>query len=352
VPILQPTFSLTIGGLTSSTDNPVAGPRRVIVERDMDIPVDAARIYLMARSEVAVDDAVVIKLGHDSQEETVFTGAIAAVRPAIVGVELHALGRMNQLTNLRSSATYENQSAGSVASDLIGQAGLSTGTVDDGPTLPRYAVDSRLSAFTHLKELANRLGYELYADRDGNIMFHALGPAANLEAGSSLLGAAAGAATALLGGGSSEGYAFSQHLLEARAARQPVAWGKIEVGGESPMSGQGDGTAHWLTVNDQDYRGAAGDGTPNLLILDPAARTQDLANRFAAGYLAVAARTAYQITLTVLGRPQLDLGNSITASDVPDGLINGSGYVRAIRHRFGADIGFVTDVRVSLDASA
>ncbi len=118
------------------------------------------------------------------------------------------------------------------------------------------------------------------------------------------------------------------------------------------MSGHGDKTAHWLTVKDRDYRGAAGNGAPHLLVLDPAARTQDLADRFAAGYLAVAARTAYQIRLTLLGRSQVDLGDSITASDVPDGLINGRGYVRAIRHRFGADSGFVTDLRVSLDASA
>jgi phage protein D len=349
MPALKPTFSLNIGSFTANTDNPAGGPRRLIVERDMDIPLDAARLYLMDRSGIALDDKVVVRLGHDGQEETVFTGTVAALRPAIAGVEIRALGLLNGLTNLRRSATYEDQTAGRIANDLIGQAGLSAGTVDEGPTLPRYAVDSRLSAFAHLKELANRLGYELYADRDGHVMFHGLGPGANLDAGA--LGALAGAAAGLTGG-SSEGYVFGQHLLAASANRQPAAWSRIEVGGESPMSGHGDQTAHWLTVKDQDYRGAAGDGAPSLLVLDPAARTQDLANRFAAGYLAVAARTAYQIRLTVLGRPQLDLGDSITASDVPDALINGSGYVRAIRHRFGAESGYLTDMRVSVDASA
>ncbi len=127
---------------------------------------------------------------------------------------MRALGKTHDLLNLRTSATYVNQSAGSIARDLIGQAGLSAGTIDDGPVLPRYVVDRALSGYRHLKELADRLGYELYADRDGNIMFHPLGPAANLDALGGALGAVAGAAGGLLGPGG-ESYAFGQQLLSA-----------------------------------------------------------------------------------------------------------------------------------------
>jgi hypothetical protein len=263
---------------------------------------------------------------------------------------------MNDLLNLRVAEMYENQTAGAIARDLIGQAGLSTGTIDEGPLLPRYAVDRRLSGFAHLKQLADRLGYELYADREGNVRFHALGPGAGLDAAAGgLLGAAAGAAASVglaVPGADGEGYAFGQHLLGAVARRAPVGWGEVTVGGESPMSGQGDATAHWLTVNDADYRGSAGDGAPGLLVLDPAARTKDLAERFAAGHLAVAAREASQVWVTVLGRPGIELGDTIAVSDVPDTALNGSGYVRAIRHRFGEDIGFLTDLRVALGGEA
>ena len=349
MPLLNPTFSLTIESLKSSTDNPVAGPKRLVIDRDMDIPADALRLDLMERSGVALGDEVTVALGHDGDEETVFTGDVVMLRPAIVGVEIRALGVMNELLKLRTAATFEEQTAGSIARDLISQAGLSAGTVDDGPTLPRYAVDSRLSAFAHLKDLADRLGYELYADRHGNVMFHALGPAAGLDAAAGgLLGAVVASAAALLGIGGGESYAYGQHLLAAASDQRPVAWGTIEVGGESPMSGQGATTAHWLTVSDADYRGSAGDGDPTLLVLDAAARTQDLADRFAASRLATAARKAHQVRLTVLGRPQVDLGDSITASGLSDELINGKGYVRAIRHRFGEEIGFVTDFRIAV----
>ena len=52
--------------------------------------------------------------------------------------------------------------------------------------------------------------------------------------------------------------------------------------------------------------------------------------------------------MTVLGRPGVELGDSVAVSDVPDGALNGAGYVRAIRHRFGTGTGYVTDLRVSL----
>jgi hypothetical protein len=258
MPTLRPTFTLTIGSLSSSTDNPVAGPGALVVDRDMDVPADALRLHLRERAGIALGDSVTLELGHDGEEETAFTGTVEAVRPAIAGVAVRALGKTHDLLNLRTSTTYVNQSAGSIARDLIGQAGLSSGTVDDGPVLPRYVVDRAVSGYRHLKELADRLGYELYADRDGNIMFHPLGAAANLDALGGALGAVAGAAAGLLGAGG-ESYAFGQQLLSAATGSRGVAWGMVEVGGESPVSRQGDATEHWLTTNDADYRGTAGE---------------------------------------------------------------------------------------------
>src|SRR5215218_9339575 len=342
---LQPTFTLTIGSLSSSTDNLVAAPGALFVDRDVDVPADALRLHLRERAGIAVGEEVTLELGHDGEEETAFTGAVEAVRPAIAGVAVRALGKTHDLLNLRTSTTYVNQSAGSIARDLIGQAGLSVGTVDAGPVLPRYVVDRALSGYRHLKELADRLGYELYADRDGNLMFHPLGPAANLDA----LGGALGAAVGGLLGAGGESYAFGQQLLSAATGSRDVAWGTVEVGGESPISRQGDTTEHWLTTDDADYMGSAGDGEPALLVRDPVARTKDLADRFAAGRLAVAARSARGVSITILGRPQVDLGHTVAVADVPDETVNGSGYVRAIRHRFGDEAGFLTEMRISLE---
>src|SRR5689334_5208761 len=194
-PTSRPTFALTIGRLSSQIGHPVAGPRALIVERDMDIPADALRLHLAERSGVALDDPVTVDLGYDGTRQRVFTGRVAAFRPSIAGVVVDALGMMNALLSLRAAATFERQVAGSIAAELIGQSGLDRGIVDAGPMLERYSVDRRLSAFAHLKDLADRLGYELYADRFGRIMFQALGRAARLDVRSD--GVLRGAASAL-----------------------------------------------------------------------------------------------------------------------------------------------------------
>ena len=139
-----------------------------------------------------------MQLGHDGENEDVLRGTVVALRPDLLGVQVTVLGMMQRLLELRTAAWYDNQSAGAIARDLIGQAGLEAGTVDDGPTLPRYAVDKRRSGYAHLRQLAERLGYELYAKRDGKICFHGLGDGAGLDAGGGLLGAAAAAAAVRL----------------------------------------------------------------------------------------------------------------------------------------------------------
>ena len=142
-------------------------------------------------------------------------------------------------------------------------------------------------------------------------------------------------------------------MLQGQAQRLAPAWGRIVVGGESPMSGQGDGTAHWLTTDDSDYQGeASGDtDTPALLVIDGAARTKDIADRFAAGMLATGQRGTHQVTIRVLGRPQVDLGDTIQVGAAPEELINASGYVRALHHFLDPERGFVTDVRIVVSAA-
>jgi hypothetical protein len=355
MPTLKPTFALNIGSLQSTTAAAAGGPTRFLVERDMDTAADGLQITLMDSSDIAIGDAVTLALGHDGDEQTVFTGTVAALRPVIAGMQIQAIGAMRAVLALYTASAYLSKTAGDVANDLINQAGGVAGTVEDGPTLPRFMVDRRRSAFVHLKGLADRLGFELFTDRDGKIMFQPLGSAATLDAGSGLLGgvaaAAVAAAGALLGGGG-EGYAFGKHLIYAQGAHTSPQWDAVDVGGESPMSGQGDKTEYWLTTDDSSYKGSAGDGTQRRLVIDGTARTKDVADRLAAGYLALAGRRSRELRITVLGRPQLDLGSAISVSDLPNQDSNGSGYVCGLCHRFDVVAGFVTIVRIAMDPAA
>jgi phage protein D len=351
---IKPTFSLSVGSLRSTSESPVGGLRWLVSDRDMGFAADSLEIELTERSDVAIDNDVALELGYEDEKKKVFTGTVVELRPTLLGTRVRALGKMNALLKLRTAAVYEGQTVGQIVQDLLGKAGLTGETVSDGPTLPRFTIDQRCSGYRYAKDLAERLGYELYTDREGKVMFQALGAAKRADSAGGALGgaaaAAAGAAAALAGVGGS-GYQYGKHLIRAGARRQAPAWSKVEVGGESPMSSLGDKSAHWLTASEDSNHGSAGEGDQTLLVIDPSARTKDLSDRFAAGYLNTFGRTAHQLTTTVFGQPGIELGDSVSVSDVPDALANGSGYVRAVRHRFGVDVGFLTDLRIVLEVS-
>ena len=102
---LKPTFSLTIGGLTSSSDTPAFGPRAFSVWRDMDIPADALRIQMFERAGINLEDELSLDLGYDGENEPVFTGKVVKIRPTLDGLSIYALGKLNDLLNLRSASS-------------------------------------------------------------------------------------------------------------------------------------------------------------------------------------------------------------------------------------------------------
>ena len=355
---LRPGFSLTAGSLSSDSSSPVAGPSRFVVERSLDVPIDGLRVALAESGSVSPGDTVQLDLGDEDGLERVFTGSVAEIRPRLGGCELFCVGTMLALVDLRVSSFYQAQSAGDVVRDLIGQASLDAGDISDGIDLPRFSIERSVGAHAQLRRLAQRLGYSLFSDREGKIHFRGLGPAANLDSiggglggAASALAGAASAASAALGVGGGGGLAYGKHLLAAVAGLRPKFGRTLLVGGESPMSGQGEDKSFWLTATDTDYEGSSGSGD-ELLVIDPAARTKDMAGRFAAGYAASFDRRTGEIRLTVLGMPALELGDSTGASDAPESGLNASGYVKGLRHRFGFLEGFVTDIVVSPEGSA
>ena len=369
---VHPEFTLTLGGLASSSARAVGGPQRLVVNRGMGGCADALTVDLAERRGVAAGDDATLALGFDGQTDTVFTGRVAEVRPHLAGVRVLALGTLAQLLRLRLGRAYADRSAGAIVRDLAGSAGVAVGQADDGPTLPRFAVDPRRTAAAHLRALADRLGFELYTDRQGQLQFRALGAAAGLDSatgglGGGLGGLAAGAAAAassaamsaasallgLGGGGGALGYVVGQHLMAAQAAQRTPGIGQVQVGGEGPASSQGDQSSWWLSVGEDANHGQAGDGGADatLLVLDAAARTRDLADRFAAGRLAQLQRDGHRLWLRTLGRATVELGDTVQVSGAGDGGLDASGYVQALTHRFSAHDGFTTELSLVIDSS-
>ncbi len=347
-----PRFSLVLGSLRADAGNPVGGPSLFTVERSLEVPADGMRVALRERGDVAPGDPAQLDLGDEDGLERVFTGTVAEVRPRAGGAEVFAVGTMLSLLELRVSSLYQEQSAGAVARDLIGKAGLDAGEISDSLTLPRFAVERRANAFRQLKALAERLGFDLFSDRDGKIHFRGLGAAAGLDSPGGALGGALGgamdAASSLLGGGGA--MAYGKHLLASQASSRQDSAREILVGGESPMSGQGEDKSFWLTAKDSDFEDSAGSGE-ELLIIDPLARTKDMAGRFASGYLAGLGRKRRGLKVTLLGRPDRELGADLSTVDAPEELLNAKGFIKGLRHRFGAG-GFLTEATLCVEEAA
>ncbi|MFG6489107.1 hypothetical protein ACG04R_20645 [Roseateles sp. BYS78W] len=346
----SPRFSFTAGSLGADSDSPASAPVRFVVERSLDVPIDCLRVDLGASGGAAVGDDVTLDLGvGDAGLERVFTGSVAELRPRLGGCRLFCVGMMLALVDLRVASFYQETSAGDVVRDLLGQAALDAGDISDGVTLPRYAVERRVGAHAQLRRLAERLGFSLFADRQGKVHFKGLGAAAALGSGG-IGGALAGAASSLLEGGTTT-LEYGKHLLAAEGSLRPPLARTIVVGGESPTSGQGEDKSFWLTAKDSDYEDSAGSGD-DWLITDTAARTKDMAGRFAAGYAASFGRRTTAVRASVLGNATLELGDAWGLSGAPEEGLNRSGMVAGLRHRFGAQEGFVTDLVLAVEEAS
>jgi hypothetical protein len=218
------------------------------------------------------------------------------------------------MQRLRVPAAYERRDAGAIVRDLATRAGVETGTVEPGVMLPADYLDGAVSAYHHARALADRLGFELYTDRRGRLMFREPRPTVTTT------------------------YTYGRDLFAA-AGRVNTDWLAPVVGGEGHMSEGGENSVHWLSV--EDLTG----GTGGQLVLDSLARTQDLADRFAEGYATTWHRNLRRVTLRVLGNARSDLGDGVRLAGTP--ALGDGGYVRAVRHTVDARSGWVTELGVS-----
>jgi len=342
---MRPSYELRVGLLSATDEAPAAGPLAVIVDRDIDVPLDLARLRVADRSGIDVGDPCTVSLGLGDTAEQVFDGSVAEVRPDVTGTCVAAVGALRALADLRVAATYTDTTLGAVARDLAGQAGVTAGEVAEGSQLPWFVVDPGRDALTHLRALAARFGADVFADRNGSLVVRSLP-----GAGSAGLGGGLGSA---LDGGSAE-VRLGADVVAVSGAHRPPAWDVVTVGGESPASIQGGDTAPWIVPDADAPSAQQGSGGRRLVVLEPLARTLDLARDVAAGTLAFGGRRARVLEVLVSGRADVDLGDEVTVGTAggpsPDGLLQGTGHVRRLCHRLDARTGFTTRIGIALPA--
>jgi phage protein D len=282
-------------------------------------PVNSAWIAFAPAPGVSVapGDEVSVELGYGDTLQTVFTGTVEAVDWGMAQVALRAAGAFRALVGARLNRFFEKSKAGDMVSSMAGLLDMTTGSVEAGLEFQAYAFSDAVSAYDGLRQLAERCGFDLYADVDDALVFTRYAPA------------------------QTHAFQFGVNILSLRVDQPTQAITGIEVYGESPSSlGQGQEAYSWLTK--KDVKGTAGEtGGIVWRRFDPAARTQEDAGKIAEAMLAaLSARRA--CTLKTLGAPAVRLGHAIDISQMPLHGQNGTFKVTGVMHWLDLSKGFST----------
>ena len=142
-------------------------------------PVNSAWITLAPALGVSVasGDEVVVELGYGDDLKTVFSGSIEAVDWGIEQVVFRAAGAFRALVSARLNRFYEKSKAGDIVANVAGLLDIATGSLESGLEFQAYAFSDGVTAYDGLRQLAERCGFDLYADVDDRLVFAKYAPA-------------------------------------------------------------------------------------------------------------------------------------------------------------------------------
>lgn len=314
--MLHPSYKLKIASdtLDPSTSDDVVS---IYVNLSMDIPADIFEVILRMSDKSLKfkhDDDVSISLGYDQQLIDVFKGKIDTVKHEVSKLRVTGFNSIWKLINQKMNRLYEKQSAGKIVSDLAKASGVATGDIMEGISFPSYVIDDNKNAYEHMRELAERCGFDVYVTSDNKLTFkkYSRENVHTFEYGKSII--------------SADGYYYKSEF------------GSVKVFGESPSSTKGFDAWHWLTK--KEVEGIAGSGSA-FMITDPVLRDKDTAEKVAKAKLNALNRNLL-VTIETAGKPEVKLSDTVEIKNMPDSNLNGDFQVRSIEHIFNKSEGFKT----------
>ncbi|BBH71865.1 hypothetical protein ACTI_85500 [Actinoplanes sp. OR16] len=293
-----------------------AGAALGLLTGEPSIPTAAVRGH-----RITPGDTMTVVLTAGDRSATVMTAEVQAVESGPERVRVTGATATQILAGTRVNQVYENQTAGQIVADLARQAGVTTGTVDQGGRIPYFVAHESRSVLRCLRELARRDGLDLYCDVQNRLTmtkFAKTGPDHVLRYGVDLL------ALQLTG-------------------RRPVA-DAVRVVGESAASSRGTGAWHRLARDNPPTGGGSGSGGRTLAAQDGAVRSKAAADAYATAWLGELNDQASAGRLRVLGHPGIVLGDAVEIAGAPRPELNGLFKVTAVRHVLNKRDGFVTRV--------
>lgn len=274
---------------------------------------DAARVGLWLNSRaggVAPEARASIALGEGTDLTDVWAGTISWVEAGERRVALEGLSHTAQLSAQRVARAWQDQSVGDIVRDLAGPVQIDN--VDASLQLPWYAVDTRRTVWSHLRELAQLIGADVTSNPSGGVRF---------------VPSASSAQTHTL--------RYGADLIRWQLAELPAvdAPGIRAYGAASEAGAQ---QWHWLL-------GDAGSG--GGVSIPGAIRTKDAADLGTKARTDRAARRAHRASVLALGVPAIRPGDVVRLADVP-GAPQERYRVTGVAHRLDGRTGFTSALQM------
>jgi phage protein D len=313
--IMRPSYIVTIGSKDFTAEKE-PGVVSVKVTRSIGLPTDSCEIVLVGTGDYNFKkgDPVKVQLGYDDKLKPVFSGLIDNIEQELSRVRVNALGLGVELIRLRLNRVYLNQTAGKIVSNLAQEAKVTVKQASDGINLPTYVVDEHANAYEHVLRLAERCNFDAYITEDEQLVFKEWGTGKNYP------------------------IQFGKEIIRVETADFSPLYTGIKILGESPSSIKGADTSHWLTK--QEVKGEAGNGA-TLSLDDPAIKDKKTAETVAKARTAKLEYT-FGASVETVGKPEINLGDTVTIEDVPYSALGGKMEVRSIEHYLSKVKGFTT----------
>lgn len=306
--LLAPAYNLTIGS-QGWTEQLLALEVRLEAVPLLDRVV--ARLPAAAPLEAAPGDPVTLSLDSGEGSSDVFTGVVDSVRRDPRAITVTAVDAGGALALFRPAVTFEQSTVGTVIETLCSDAGVDTGDVEDGPSLPFYAADPGRTALEHIARLAGWAGALARVAADGKLE-------ATVVAG-------ADPDVALL-------YGREVLALETVDAAAPIE--TFVVAGEAAASSAADS----LRPTNDFFGGSRPDGPSQTTVWtwEPALRTPAAASTASASLARLYKSSRQSAALHTWLQPQLRPGTVLEIQEVPDGLPGGPFWLDRVSHRLSA----------------
>lgn len=311
--MLTPAASLTLADLRYDTHAVALRLRRgkLPATDRLDVMLPAG-----VRFEAVPGDPVLLDLDGGEGATQVFTGTLFEVRRSLDAIAITARGPAHALAQSRPVLALEGATAGDAIRALCDEAGIDTGTIEDGPRLALYALDGRATALAEIARLASLSGMGGAFDGEGALHVTPFGgPEAEI---------------AIRHGREIITAELRQALDDAK---QPYVMGEGADEAGKPR-------ARLLAA---DFA-AGGAPTDARRFAFPELRTTDDA-RAAAGAIAHArARAARRVRLVTFLLPEAAPGLRIETQDMPDAVPLAELRVEQVTHLLRADGSATTDI--------